>query len=125
MRVCCSMDYFDSIRREGLTTMRVMVDEEYGYRHWIWTPRSDNFDIVQKEFESVVGEENYYCRINPKLDFDGHWDEVEYDEWRDILHSEDWAAFAHIHTNTDSVITERKHTHNEFTNNHIQPIRRN
>ncbi len=87
--------------------MKILVEEEYGYRYWVWTPMSDVFDIVLEEFKSTTGAERYYC-TSPKMDFDGYWEEVSFDEWGSMYDRGEYDAYAHIHETNDSNIIERK-----------------
>jgi hypothetical protein len=93
--------------------MKILVEEEYGWRYWVWTPESDDYNAVREEFETVTSKENYFCLISPRVDFGGQWDEVEHEEWMRVYQSGDFTATAHLHDESDSVITERKETHTQ------------
>ena len=34
-------------------TIRILVDEEYGYRTWVWTPQQSDPDTFIEWFESL------------------------------------------------------------------------
>ena len=92
--------------------MKIIVEEEYGYRYWLWELQASSFEGVQKYFNSVitpVENEYWYCSGTPKDHFtSGEWRQLTFPEYKDIVDSEEWDAHAHIHQNDDSEIGLKK-----------------
>ena len=79
----------------------IPIEEEYGYRYWIWeTP--DTFENAVERFENVVGDENFFCMNPAELDLGGEWKQVEYQEWCDLVDISNSAG--HLHESGDSWI---------------------
>ena len=57
-------------------TIRILVDEEYGYRTWVWTPQQSDPDIFIGWFESVDAATRMDAFHNPTI-LPGVWKEVE------------------------------------------------
>ena len=55
--------------------MKIRVNEEYGYRFWLWEPSTTNFEAIQKKFYEVVKQVGVVA--NPWwVDPDGKWEQV-------------------------------------------------
>ena len=80
---------------------QIPIEEEYGYRYWIWeTP--DTFENAVERFEDVVGDENFFCMNPDGLDIGGEWKQVEYEEWKNVVEETNTAG--HLHESDDSWI---------------------
>ncbi len=80
---------------------RIPIEEEYGYRHWIWeTP--DTFESAKARFDDVVSDENFSFMHPNELDLGGEWIEVEYADWQDEVKMENISG--HLHESDDSWI---------------------
>ena len=91
----------------GNTMIRILVEEEYGYRYWQWNIEEDSNEELEKYFNSVVdkGENEYwYCTGVPQDHFNGEWKELDWEEYRTRLECDEWDGCAHIHQNDDSHI---------------------
>ena len=83
----------------------IPIDEEYGYRCWLWeTP--DVFESAQSRFDGVVNDPDFHCTHPTELDLGGEWKQIEWDEWIKKVHSE--GIIGHLHTSDDSYIMRVK-----------------
>ena len=79
----------------------IPIEEEYGYRYWIWeTP--DTFENAVERFEDVVSDENFFCMNPTGLDIGGEWKQVEYEEWKKVVGETNTSG--HLHESDDSWI---------------------
>ena len=78
--------------------MKLIVEEEYGYKYWVWTVEG-TADEIQKQFKKKTSCPDYYA---DRSGLGGVWEEVSWEEWRDIASSNEYDGFAHIHENHDS-----------------------
>ena len=89
--------------------LKILVEEEYGYKYWLWT--------VNKPFESVYSRmknsinENFYSG-NPGLPAQfnfGQWKQIEWEEYRRYTIGDkrkEAGAYAHLHMEDDSWIEQ-------------------
>tara|TARA_R100000234_G_C4907694_1_gene138481 strand:- start:201 stop:491 length:291 start_codon:yes stop_codon:yes gene_type:complete len=91
--------------------MKILVEEEYGYRYWLWEVKTKTEDALQEYFKKVVkmGEtddanEWWYCIGVPSDHFIGEWKQLEWEEYKVLFDSTDYNGVAHIHQNDDSWI---------------------
>jgi hypothetical protein len=83
------------------TVTIIPIEEEYGFRHWIWeTP--DKFDYARTKFENVVEVPNFFCKDPVKLGLGGKWKQVEYEEYIAAAHKT--GISGHLHDSEDSYI---------------------
>ena len=80
--------------------MRLLVEEEYGYKYWYWTVDGTE-EQIQETFEKAISDEHYYAE---KDNLGGHWEELDWEEWRTRAECDEYDGFAHIHNNDDSNI---------------------
>ncbi len=80
---------------------KIPIEEEYGWRYWIWeTP--DTLENAVERFNGVVCKKNFFC-INPAgLDLGGEWKQVEYEEWNKAVGETNTSG--HLHESDDSYI---------------------
>ena len=78
--------------------MRLIVEEEYGFKYWLWNVEGTKED-VKRIFDEKTSCPAYY---SGRSVLGGSWQEVEWEEWRDVADSDEYDGFAHIHTEDDS-----------------------
>ncbi len=79
----------------------IPIEEEYGYRYWIWeTP--DRFESAKDRFENAVSDEEFFCNEPKDLDLGGTWTQVEYEEFMSAAN--ETGINGHLHESTDSYI---------------------
>ena len=84
--------------------MRLIVEEEYGFKYWFWNVEGTKEEI-QKNFEETTGVVTYYAERDG---LGGDWEEVEYEEWIQRELDGEYDGFAHIHNDNDSSIRWRQ-----------------
>jgi hypothetical protein len=80
---------------------RIPIEEEYGYRYWIWET-SDGFDSARDRFENAVSDEEFFCNEPKDLDLGGTWTQVEHEEFMSTVH--ETGINGHLHESNDSYI---------------------
>tara|TARA_R110002051_G_scaffold94217_1_gene163942 strand:+ start:47 stop:298 length:252 start_codon:yes stop_codon:yes gene_type:complete len=75
--------------------MRLLVEEEYGYKYWHWTVDGTE-EQIRETFEKATSDEQYYAERD---NLGGHWEEC-----RTRAGGDEYDGFAHIHNNDDSTI---------------------
>ena len=80
--------------------MRMIVEEEYGYRYWTWNVDGTRQDI-QCKFNEAISVPGYYAERD---NLDGEWNEVEYSEWHKRVMDNDFDGYVHLHEDHDSEI---------------------
>ena len=97
--------------------MRILVEEEYGYRYWSWEVKTSDgppsYDAMKKYFDSVTMQKNWYCMGMPSDHFIGEWQLLDYDDYKKQLDSNSFTAWAHIHTTEDSNFVMNMENHHE------------
>ena len=83
------------------TDMKLLVEEEYGFKYWCWTIEGTQEEITA-HFTKVIGEKEYPDIRN---NLDGKWAEVEWDECRA---RDEYDGFAHVHQSDDSTLRWKK-----------------
>jgi len=83
--------------------MRVIVDEEYGYRYWMW----DAPDNAKEQIESKLEDPNFFAMDLPAQFPEGTWKKLEYVEFGRIMNSWMWDLYAFLHMQDDSSVRER------------------
>jgi len=89
--------------------MRILVDEEFGYRHWIWNPPVENKDELVEWWRSTMTPEfvNEFVFYDI-AEMEGEWEEVDsFDSRID----EDFDGYAEIHTSEDTLLRLGKDTY--------------
>ena len=87
--------------------MKIIVEEEYGFKYWLWTV--DGYDVskksLQEYFYNQTGVETFYSGMSNggiPGQFIGEWKELEWEDYRNYINRADYDAYAHIHTCDDS-----------------------
>ena len=91
--------------------MKIIVEEEYGYRYWLWELKASSKTGVERHFNKTTGasgNDYWYCTGKPEDHFTiGEWKQLEFPEYKVIIDNDDYDAAAHIHQNDDSWISFR------------------
>ena len=86
--------------------MRILVEEEYGFKYWVWEIE-DTVDSIVAHFNEVTSEENYYSGTSKggvEEQFNGSWEQIEWEQFRVMCDAGNYDMLAHVHTNDDSNI---------------------
>ena len=74
--------------------VRVLLDEEYGYRHWVWNTGMTEEDLVKWFSENIGKNDSVFC--NPrslpgekKLISIGQYNDMSRGSWRAMFHDAD------------------------------------
>jgi len=84
---------------------KVLVEQEYGWKYWLWTSNG-TFEEMKEHFRGVIKKKGteYSCN-SPEKDFGGKWEELDYDRYREYMDGErDLDGWAHVHEYLDSKI---------------------
>jgi len=89
--------------------MRILVNEEFGYRHWIWNPSVEDKDELVNWWRSTMTveyvDEFVFYDIT---EMEGEWEEVDsFDSRID----EDYDGYAEIHTSENTQLRLGKDTY--------------
>jgi len=84
--------------------MKIVVEEEYGWKYWLWEVNSKTPKSLKKYYESIVKVDNFFCTGSPSDHFIGDWKELEWEEYKNIIDSGNFDGYAHIHEDHDSDI---------------------
>ena len=86
---------------------KIIVEEEYGYRYWLWEINTKAEKSIEGYFRKVIGsglDGYWYCVGEPKEHFIGEWKQLDYEDYKVLVDTEDYDAVAHIHEHHDSWI---------------------
>ena len=81
--------------------MTILVEEEYGFKYWLWEVDS-NWNEIKHNLDEKINRQHWYASNLPFQFPDGVWTEIEYEEYRELLHGEEFDAWCHLHTQEDS-----------------------
>lgn len=74
---------------------RILVDEEYGYRFWLWEPEQENAGDLYEHFDDRI---EYLMKVNdPSKCFSGSWEPLTDKEWKEIREGGTYEGSAHVH----------------------------
>jgi len=62
----------------------ILVDEEFGYRYWLWISPIDNIAEINTHFNWVVNDPKFFCE-HPEKHFYGTWIELESTKYHQLL----------------------------------------
>ena len=95
--------------------MRILIEDEYGYRQWVWTPQQENAEKLISYWQNL--DENFFDSIVllcPTY-LTGIWQELKMpmgansaeEDWyyTQILNKDNYDGFGHIHEFCDSYLT--------------------
>ena len=87
--------------------MKVLVEEENGYRMWVWKPPVDTLDELVEWWKKTMTNEfiDEFVFYDISGVVEGEWEEIEHDDPRN---KDSYDAIAHIHEskNTSIMIDE-------------------
>lgn len=88
--------------------MRILIEEEHGYAHWLWEVDA-SWDEIKDLLDSKVQQKDFYSgRPGLPLSFpDGEWTEIDFDEYVEIHKLGDFDAIGSLHTEDDSWYDEK------------------
>ncbi len=93
--------------------MRILIEQEYGWKYWVWTP--PNYTNVEKLVGMMNASLEHDPNFNPadfiEEDTSGTWKQIEWDEYKDIRKSREWDAIGHFHEHDDSWLALEKDAH--------------
>lgn len=94
--------------------MTILVEEEYGFKYWLWEVDASWSEITDK-LDEKINRTHWYSSNLPFQFPDGVWTEIEYEEYRRLLFGEEFDAWCHLHTNEDSkyALREQMEIHDE------------
>jgi len=85
--------------------MRIIVEEEYGYKYWLWET-VNSIEFIKDLFESTVRKKDFYCSGRPKDHLPvGVWNEITWEEYKSRIDTNTYDGHMHIHENHDSHIS--------------------
>ncbi len=94
--------------------MTILVEEEYGFKYWLWEVDAGWSEIKDK-LDEKINRDHWYSSNLPFQFPDGVWTEIEYEEYRRLLFGEEFDAWCHLHTQEDSkyALKEQMEIHDE------------
>ncbi len=94
--------------------MTILVEEEYGFKYWLWEVDAGWTEIKDK-LDEKINRDHWYSSNLPFQFPDGVWTEIEYEEYRRLLFGEEFDAWCHLHTQEDSkyALKEQMEIHDE------------
>ena len=82
--------------------MRIRVEEEYGYRDWIWTtPFEEEWELVDWWKSNMTPEFVDEFVFYDITEIEGEWEETEYSEYDE----KEFDGMAHVHESHDTWIS--------------------
>ena len=88
--------------------MKIIVEEEYGYRYWLWNIKASSAEGLEKYFNSVALAPGFYCSGTPDKHLtEGEWTEIDWEEYKTHMDKNDFDGHVHIHQDDDSHIKFR------------------
>ena len=84
--------------------MQILVDEEYGFRHWLWTPNQESAEELMEHWKSMEPKFEDFSVMHDARVLGGNWKEMEYEPWLDLFDSGNHDGVAHVHEYEDSWI---------------------
>ena len=81
--------------------MKILVEEEYGYKYWLWEVDA-TWEEVKYNLDEKINRTHWYASNLPFQFPDGEWTEIEYEEYRRILLGDEFDVWCHLHTQEDS-----------------------
>lgn len=87
--------------------MKIVVEEEYGYRYWLWEVKTKAKNALDEYFRRViepVENDYWYCTGVPSDHFIGEWKQLDFEDYKNLVNSKEYDGEAHIHENNDSWI---------------------
>ncbi len=94
--------------------MTILVEEEYGFKYWLWEVDA-GWPEIKDKLDEKINRDHWYSSNLPFQFPDGIWNEIEYEEYRRMLFGEEFDAWCHLHTQEDSkyALKEQMEIHDE------------
>ncbi len=94
--------------------MTILVEEEYGFKYWLWEVDA-GWPEIKDKLDEKINRDHWYSSNLPFQFPDGVWTEIEYEEYRRMLFGEEFDAWCHLHTQEDSkyALKEQMEIHDE------------
>ena len=94
--------------------LKIIVEEEYGYKYWLWEVDA-SWEDIKDILDEKINHKHWYASNLPFQFPDGEWTEIEYDEYRELLFGEEFDVWSHLHTHDDSkyCLREEMEIHDE------------
>jgi len=87
--------------------MKIIIDEEFGYRYWLWDVDASFDDIYDIVSEKLLDPEFFATNLPEQFPY-GYWTSMEFDEYRKMVDNDDYDAYGHLHTHDDSYLERIK-----------------
>ncbi len=84
--------------------MKILVDEEYGFRQWLWTPNQDDTIELLEHWKNMEPKFDDHSIMHDARVLGGQWEEMEYEPWLDLFNAGEYDGVAHVHESEDSWI---------------------
>ena len=81
--------------------MTILVEEEYGFKYWLWEVDAGWTEIKDK-LDEKINRTHWYSSNLPFQFPDGTWTELPYEDYRRTLYGDEFDAWCHLHTQEDS-----------------------
>ena len=81
--------------------MRILVEEEYGFKHWLWEVDA-TWDEIKYNLDEKINRTHWYASNLPYQFPDGDWTEIDHEEYRRLLYGDECDVWCHLHTEDDS-----------------------
>ena len=79
--------------------MQIRVEEEYGYRYWIWTPPfEEDWEVIEWWKTNMTSEFVNEFVFYDITEIEGEWEEVDYSDYDEA----EFDGTAHVHESTDT-----------------------
>ncbi len=90
---------------QGDPQVKIVVEQEYGFRYWLWEVKASSRTGVKGYFRKQTADrgDQWYCTGNPEDHLTiGEWKKISYDDYKTMVDSGEYDAHAHIHQGDDS-----------------------
>ena len=86
--------------------MRILIDEEFGYRFWIWEPTQKTAEELTELWTSLDPSAFETIYFNPPKGLGGVWTEIHSNDshFLDLTDRQNYDGNGHIHTYEDSYL---------------------
>jgi len=85
--------------------LRMLVDEEYGYKYWLWEVDA-SWEDVKDILEQKINAKHFYSGASngglPNHFPDGDWVEITYEDYVEMRKAREFDAIGMLHTEDDS-----------------------
>ena len=85
--------------------LRMLVDEEYGYKYWLWTVDA-SWEEVKDNLDEKTKAKHFYSGASngglPNQFPDGVWEEIHWEDWVRMRKAREFDAIGMLHEDHDS-----------------------